>query len=108
MAADMDVNLDSIGWSGGVSTLDLLAQDLPTISVDTPTLRGRQSAAMLRRADVPELVCPDAQSWLDGAIRLGRDRDWREHLRARINLGKHRLYDDRAPVAALAALLAAD
>jgi protein O-GlcNAc transferase len=105
LAARMDVNLDSIGWSGGVSTLDLLALDLPTVTVEVPTLRGRQSAAMLRRAGVPDLICADADAWVDTAIALGRDAARRRHLRERIAEGKHRLYDDPAPVRAFAELL---
>ncbi len=105
MAASMDINLDSVGWSGGVSSLDLLAQDLPTITVDTPTLRGRQTAAMLQLIGVPELVCPDADAYVERAVVLGRDRDHREHLRERIAAAKHGLYDDRKPVHAFAELL---
>jgi protein O-GlcNAc transferase len=104
-AASMDVNLDTVGWSGGVSTLDLLAQDLPTVAVDVPTLRGRQSAAMLRHAGVPELVCTDLDGWVARALELGRDRALREHLRERIAAGSVRLYDDPAPPAAFVALL---
>jgi len=106
IAASMDINLDSIGWSGGVSSLDLLAQDLPTITVDTPTLRGRQTTAMLQRIDVPELVCADVDAYLERAVALGRDRDLREHLRERIAASKHLLYDDAAPVHAFAEMLA--
>jgi predicted O-linked N-acetylglucosamine transferase (SPINDLY family) len=105
LAATMDVNLDTLGWSGGVSTLDLLAFDLPTLTVETPTLRGRQSAAMLLRAGVPELVCADADAWVDAAVALGRDADHRRHLRERLAAGKGQLYDDTAPVEAFARLL---
>jgi predicted O-linked N-acetylglucosamine transferase (SPINDLY family) len=105
LAASMDVNLDTVGWSGGVSTLDLLAQDLPTVAVEVPTLRGRQSAAMLRRAGVPELVCADFDGWVARAVELGRDRDLREHLRERIAAGHVRLYNDPAPPAAFVELL---
>jgi predicted O-linked N-acetylglucosamine transferase (SPINDLY family) len=105
MAAGMDVNLDTVGWSGGVSTLDLLAQDLPTVAVEVATLRGRQTAAMLRRAGVPELVCADFDGWVARAIELGRDRDLREHLRERIAAGHARLYHDPAPPAAFVELL---
>ena len=106
LAASMDINLDTIGWSGGVSTFDLLAQDLPTLSVETPTLRGRQSAAMLRRIDCQELIATDADAYVQLAIDLGRDRDRRSALRERIAQLKHRLYDDSAPVAAFAEFLA--
>ncbi|MCE3005084.1 MAG: hypothetical protein LW860_20660 [Xanthomonadaceae bacterium] len=104
-AAGMDVNLDSIGWSGGVSTLDLLAQGLPTVTVDTPTLRGRQSAGILRRAGVTGTICADADAWVEAAVALGRDRDRREALRERLLAARERLYDDPVPAAAFADLL---
>jgi predicted O-linked N-acetylglucosamine transferase (SPINDLY family) len=104
-AAGMDVNLDSIGWSGGISTLDLLAQGLPTVTVDTPTLRGRQSAGILRRAGVEETIARDAEGYVATAIALGRDRERREHLRGRLLAARARVYDDPAPPAAFAALL---
>jgi predicted O-linked N-acetylglucosamine transferase (SPINDLY family) len=105
LSAGMDLNLDSIGWSGGVSSLDLLAQHLPTVCVDTPTLRGRQTAAMLRRIGCGELVAEDVEGYVQVALTLGRDRDLRESWRNRIRSGVHALYDDQAPVAALAEFL---
>lgn len=104
-AAGMDVNLDSIGWSGGVSTLDLLAQGLPTVTVDTPTLRGRQSAGILRHAGVADTIAADADGYVATALALGRERDRREHLRERLLAARARLYDDPAPPAAFADLL---
>lgn len=105
LAAGMDVNLDSIGWSGGVSTFDLLAQDLPTVTMETPTLRGRQSAAQLRRIDCAELIAADDDAYVRLAVELGHDRDRRMAWRERIAANRHRLYDDPAPVAAFAAFL---
>lgn len=105
LAASMDVNLDTLGWSGGVSTFDLVAQGLPTVTVEGDTFRGRQSAAILRRAGVPDTVCADADHYVEAAIALGRDRERREHLRTRLLAGRSAVYDDPAPPIAFADLL---
>jgi predicted O-linked N-acetylglucosamine transferase (SPINDLY family) len=105
LAASMDVNLDTIGWSGGVSTFDLLAQGLPTVTVEGDTFRGRQSAAILRRAGVADPACADADAYVDAAIALGRERGLREHLRERLLAGRDIVFDDPAPPAAFADLL---
>lgn len=105
LAASMDVQLDTLGWSGGVTTLDLLAHGLPTVTVEGDTFRGRQSAAILRRAEVADTICVDADAYVDTAIALGRDRERREHLRERLRAGCARVYDDPAPPAAFADLL---
>lgn len=105
LAASMDVNLDTLGWSGGVSTFDLLAQGLPTVTVEGDTFRGRQSAAILRQAGVADTVCADAEAWVDTAVALGRDRMRREDLRERLLAGRAAVFDDPAPAAAFADLL---
>ena len=105
LAASMDVNLDTVGWSGGVSTFDFVAQGLPTVTVEGDTFRGRQSAAILRRAGVPDAICADADGYVATAIALGRDRERREHLRRRLLDGAAAVFDDPAPATAFAALL---
>jgi CRISPR-associated protein Csy1 len=68
-------------------------------------MRSRQSAAMLAQVGVPELCARDAADYVAIATRLASDREWREALSARIDRGATRLFDDPAPVEALAAAL---
>jgi predicted O-linked N-acetylglucosamine transferase (SPINDLY family) len=97
------VNLDSLGWSGGNTTLEALWFDVPTVTLPGRTMRTRHTAAMLRLLELPELVASDVDDYLRIAIRLGASADLRAALRERIAQGKHRLYDDRAVVAAFEA-----
>ena len=55
-SAQCDVMLDSIGWSGGNTTLEALAQDLPVITFEGELMRGRVSAGMLRMMGMPETI----------------------------------------------------
>jgi predicted O-linked N-acetylglucosamine transferase (SPINDLY family) len=107
LAAAMDLNLDSIGWSGGNTTLEILAFDVPTVTLEGRLMRERHSAAMLRLLDLDALIARDEDDYVRIAVRLCRDRDWRLELRARIAERKHRLYDDPLPRGALADLLEA-
>ena len=68
-------------------------------------MRSNQSAAMLRQSGLEQLVVPDNDAYIREAVRLGTDRDWREHCRERLTAGTDTLYDDPRPIAALAALL---
>jgi predicted O-linked N-acetylglucosamine transferase (SPINDLY family) len=101
-AAACDVNLDSSGWSGGVSTLDLLAQGLPTVCTDGATFRERQTAAQLELIGHRELVAADAQAMTQLAIDLGRDPGRRAALADALARDSGMLYDDARPAAALA------
>lgn len=102
LAGACDAMLDPWHWSGGNTSLDALAAGLPIVTLPGAFMRGRQSAAMLHMIGVPELVARDADDFVAIATRLASDPDWRARLRARIDNGRARLFDDPAPVAALA------
>jgi protein O-GlcNAc transferase len=99
------LNLDSIGWSGGMSSIDLLAQGMPTLTLPGATMRSRQAAALLRHLGVDALVAADADAYVDTAVDLidrpPRVAAFRESLLAR----RDRLFDGRSTADALARFL---
>lgn len=98
LATRADFAIDPIDWSGGNTSLELFAHDLPILTLPRETLRSRHTAAMLGILDLPELVAVDEADYLARAIRLARDPAWRESLRSRIRERKGRLYaDPRVP-----------
>jgi CRISPR-associated protein Csy1 len=105
LCAACDAMLDSVRWSGGNTSLDAIACALPVVTLPGAFMRSRQSAAMLAQVGVPELCARDAADYVAIATRLASDREWREALSARIDRGATRLFDDPAPVEALAAAL---
>src|SRR5207253_6792235 len=70
-----DVMLDTLHWSGGNTSLDALASGLPVVTLPGDFMRGRQSQAMLRALDVPQLIAKDAEEYVATALRVGRERD---------------------------------
>jgi len=100
-----DLMLDTTRWSGGNTSLDALAAGLPIVTRRGRFMRGRQSAGMLDLVGLPELVAASDDAYVDLALRLGRDAAWRGALSQRIAAGRARLFDDPAPVAALASFL---
>jgi len=101
-----DAMLDTLHWSGGNTSLDAFAAGLPLVTLPGRFMRGRQSLAMLRRAGLEELVAQDEAHYVHLATRLANDRPWREAMSHRVRGGARRLFDDPAPVAALADFLA--
>jgi predicted O-linked N-acetylglucosamine transferase (SPINDLY family) len=96
-----DVFLDSIGWSGCNSALECLAQALPIVTFEGPTMRGRHCAAILRMLGVTETIAPSVEDYIAIATRLGRDAQYRREISARMAENRHKAYFDRAPVTAL-------
>jgi protein O-GlcNAc transferase len=101
-------SLDSIGWSGGNTTLEILWLDTPVLTLPGELMRSRHTAAMLTEIDLPELIARDVDDYVERAVRLATDAVWRESLRAKIRERKMRLYDDRGVVEAFANVLAGD
>ncbi len=102
-----DVMLDTLHWSGGNTSLDAISAGLPVVTLPGGLMRGRQSAAMLRRAGLGELVARDPDDFVHLALRLGTDSRWRGEVREALQAGAAGLFDDDAPVAALARQLEA-
>jgi predicted O-linked N-acetylglucosamine transferase (SPINDLY family) len=97
----IDVNIDSIGWSGGNTTLQSLEADCPLVTMPTEFMRGRHSYAMLKMIGVEELIAPTADAFVDTLVRLGTDGNFRAAMAKKISDNKHRLYEDKAFIAGL-------
>ncbi len=96
-----DVFLDSIEWSGCNSTLESLVHNLPIVALEGRLMRGRHSAAILRRMGVAETLARSLDEYVALAGRLAREREWRESVGARVAANKHRVYRDRSCITAL-------
>lgn len=96
-----DVYLDSIGWSGGNTTLEALACGLPVVTLPGDLMRGRHSAAMLWQCGAADTVAANVDDYVAIAVRLGLDAEERQSLRGRILAGMERIYADLRPLRAL-------
>jgi predicted O-linked N-acetylglucosamine transferase (SPINDLY family) len=99
------VFLDSIGWSGGNTTLESLSQNLPIVTMPKALMRSRHSAAILQMMGVEETIVDTIDDYVSIAVRLANHPNERHALGRKIADNKHRLYRDHAPVAALQAFL---
>ena len=105
MSAMSDVFLDSIGWSGCNSTLESLNYNLPIVTLPGDLMRGRHTLAILKMMDLDETIAADKEDYVNLAVRLGRDPEYRQQIAQKIAANKHRVYNDLKPVRALEAFL---
>lgn len=101
-----DVILDTPGWSGGRSTLDCLAADLPIVTLPGRFMRGRHTAAILRRIGCEATIADSLDDYVNIAVRLGRDAAWRARLRQSMAENKSRAFRDMDYIRALEDVLA--
>ena len=95
-----DAMLDTLRWSGGNTSLDALACGLPIVTLPGRFMRSRQSCAMLELLEVRDTIAADADDYQRIAVRLVRERAWRDDVAARITARRAALYDDQRPIAA--------
>jgi protein O-GlcNAc transferase len=96
-----DIILDSIGWSGGNSTLESLHHALPIVTMETPLMRGRHTMAILRMMEVEETVAETIDGYVSLAVRLARDQPWRESIKQRMLQNRERVYRDTSCISGL-------
>jgi tetratricopeptide (TPR) repeat protein len=101
-----DVILDTPGWSGGRSTLDCLARDPAIVTWPGPMMRGRHTAAILRRIGCEATIAGSPGDYVAIAARLGLDDTWRAALRWSVARRKHLAFRDTAYIRALEDFLA--
>ena len=82
-----DVILDTPGWSGGKSTLDCLAVDPAIVTMPGRFMRGRHTAAILRRIGCEATIAGSVDEYVSIAVRLARDPVWRAEVRQAVARG---------------------
>jgi predicted O-linked N-acetylglucosamine transferase (SPINDLY family) len=96
-----DIFLDSIGFSGGNTTLDSLPYGLPIVTMSAPLMRGRQSMAILKMMGVTETIAETLDEYVSVAVRLARDAGWRMAIRSKMSENATRVFRDASCIAAL-------
>ena len=79
-----DVYLDTLPFSGSISVIDPLEVGLPVVVNEGGTHRSRMAASLLRAIDLPELITSSRDEYVQLAVKLGLDGDYRVQLRDRI------------------------
>jgi predicted O-linked N-acetylglucosamine transferase (SPINDLY family) len=96
-----DAFLDSIGWSGNNTAHEAIACGLPIVTLPGALMRSRHCLALLRLLGLEETIARSVEDYVTLALRLGRDAEWRRHLREETLKRRARLFDDPTPLPAL-------
>lgn len=79
-----DVYLDTLPFSGSISTVDPLQLGIPVVACDGETTRSRCSGAQLRELGLEELVAQNEEEYFAKALHLAMDQEYRSTVSSRI------------------------
>jgi len=93
-----DVQLDTLHFGGGSTSYDGFTVGTPIVTLPTPFLRGRITQSMYKQMDIPDAVAQDRQEYIDIALRLGTDPEYRQLLHKKILAANEVLFENSAGV----------
>jgi predicted O-linked N-acetylglucosamine transferase (SPINDLY family) len=96
-----DVFLDSIGWSGCNSTLEAIAHNIPVVTLPGDLMRGRHTMAILKMMGIEETIATTKDEYVQMAVRLGQDAQYRQQISRQVAENKYKLYYDLKPIRSL-------
>jgi protein O-GlcNAc transferase len=100
-----DVYLDTIGFSGFNTAMQAIECGLPIVTLEGRFMRGRFASGVLKRMGLAELVAQTGEQYVELAVKLGQNAEYRRDVRARIVASRDVLFDDVAPIRALEGFL---
>jgi len=100
-----DVFLDSIGFSGFNTVMQAVDCGLPIVTREGRFMRGRLGSAILDRMGLSDLIARSDNEYIDLAVKLAGDVNYRQSVKARMGQARGILYNDIEPIRALEAFL---
>ena len=97
-----DLVLESPVHSGEVGSLDALSRGVPCLTLEGGLMVRRQTAARYREMGLEELIAADDQAYVDLALRLSREPDYRHGLSKKLLEKKWQIVNRADTVTALA------
>ncbi|MEG4454180.1 O-linked N-acetylglucosamine transferase family protein [Microcoleus sp. N9_A1] len=96
-----DVFLDTFTWSGGNTSLEAIACNLPIVTCPGEFMRGLHTYSFLKMLGVTDTIAKNEAEYIEIAVKLGRDSKWRQDIAQRMSQRQGNLFDDRVCVTGL-------
>ena len=99
LTAAADVLLDPPHYGGGLTAFDGFSLNKPIITLPGRFVRGRYTFGGYQLMGIDDCIADSTESYVEIAVRLGTDADFRHDVERRIAAASDVLFDDRRAVA---------
>ena len=93
-----DIILDSLNWSGGNTSLEAISLNKPIVTCPSEFMRGRHTYSILRKLNIEETIASSKEKYVEIAVRLAKDKDFRNSIINKIVKNKKKLFNDDKPI----------
>ncbi|MFB2897635.1 tetratricopeptide repeat protein [Aerosakkonemataceae cyanobacterium BLCC-F50] len=96
-----DISLDTIGFTGFLTTLESIACNLPIVTCVGEFMRSRQTSGILKMLGVTDTIAKNPTEYIQIAVKLGCQPEWRQKIVEQIKHSQTSLYNDKTSIEAL-------
>ena len=89
-----DIILDSLDWSGFNTSLDAISLDKPIVTLPSNFMRGRHTYGILKDLKMEELICSSKKEYVDLAVKLSKDFNFRDNILRKIKANKKLIFNN--------------
>ena len=91
--ASHKIILDTIGWSGGNTSMEALYLNKPIVTLQGKSLRANHTAAMLKQINLDILIANNYEEYIFLANKLIKEEEFFKFIVDRIINNKHLIFD---------------
>ena len=95
---ESDIILDSLNWSGGNTTLEAISLNKPVVTCPSSFMRGRHTYGILKTIGVGETIATSKKEYVEIAVKLANNINFRDSIVHKIKKNKQKLYNDEKPI----------
>ena len=93
-----DIILDSLNWSGGNTSLEAISLNKPIVTCPAEFIRGRHTYSILKKLNIEETIASSKKKYVEIAVKLSKDNDFRNSIINKIIKNKKKLFSDDKPI----------
>ncbi len=93
-----DIILDSFDWSGNNTSHEAISLDKPIVTLPAQFMRGRHTYSILKILGIKETIAFSEEEYVDIAVRLAKNNEFRNIIVNKIKKNKHKLFNDDKPI----------
>ncbi len=90
-----DIFLDTFTWSGDNTTRMAIACNLPIVTSPGEFMRVRHSYGILKMLGVEDTIAYSEEEYIDIAVKLGNNCQWRQNIVDKIKLNQDKVFNDK-------------